>query len=143
MEAVQTKQIENPNTKCSKRNYQVDVLKMILTVMVFICHTVCFTESFRTKDWSQNSTDLTYVFHGLMGYVSVNAFFIISGFLMAKSITKHTYLQDFAGKSLMNFVIDKFKPMALPFWISSAMYLCTFFLLYIYQIHNLKIYKEH
>lgn len=131
METAQTKQTQNPNTKL-QRNYQIDVLKMVFTVMVFIDHTGCFTESFRTRDWSQISIDTTFAFFQHLGYVSVSAFFIISGFLMAKSLTKCNYLQDTPGKSSMSFVINKFKPMALPFWISSAMYLCTLLLYYVY-----------
>lgn len=110
-----------------KRNYQIDVLKMIFTVMIFICH----TSYFQPVNNEGNIDGLATAFHSILGWSAVMGFFMISGFLMVKSICKRNYGVDSAGKNSIRFVIDKFKPIALPFWVAGSMYLFCF-VIYIY-----------
>lgn len=58
----------------------------------------------------------------LFSWMDVRSYvFLISGFLMVKSILKRHYDKEHAGKNAIVFVMGKFKQIALPFWISNAM----------------------
>ncbi len=102
----------------TKRNYQIDFLKLICAFLVVINHTQGFNIQFHDESWFSN-----------LGWVSVHIFFTISGFLMVKSLKKHNADILDIGKFAFDFVKDKFKRIALPFWIATLM---LFFMQYIY-----------
>lgn len=108
----------------SNRNYQIDVLKMFLIILVFVSHFVFFLPS--------ETSDSIIAKYNALGWVSVQMFFLISGFLMVKSLLKKNYDKEHAGKNAISFVIGKFKPIALPFWISNAMIAFMQIVLYTY-----------
>lgn len=120
--------MENALKDVKRRNYQIDVLRMIFTVMIFMCHTFYFQPLNNASDANNTVT----AFHAVLGWTAVMGFFMISGFLMVKSICRRNYEIEKAGKSAIGFVTDKFKSLALPFWIAGAMYLCCFLIIYIY-----------
>ncbi len=93
------------------RNYQIDFLKLICSFLIVICHSYLIGD------------DSALLWFDRMGWVSVHIFFIISGFLMIKSVLKKKYEIRDAGKQSLNFVIDKFKPIALPVWTATLMLL--------------------
>ncbi len=106
------------------RNYQIDVLKMIMAVFVFVNHTVIFLDLSVRENLE--------VRYSSFGWVSVHVFLIISGFLMMKSLSKRNYDQENAGRNTIRFIIDKFKPIALPYWIANAMFMFMYIAYYIY-----------
>lgn len=112
------------NLKSSLRNYQVDVLKLILALLVFFSHTSSFIgENTRLSiDWVEN-----------FGYWSVHWFFIISGFLMVNSYFKKQDPFDKPGISAFKFVLGKFKNIALPFGIAWVIYY-SFKYVYVYKL---------
>ncbi len=113
------------------RNYQIDVLKMVMAVFVFFCHTVVLLDSPVRENLSER--------YDAFGWVSVHIFFVISGFLMMKSLSKRNYDQENAGRNTIRFVINKFKPIALPYWIANAMFMFMYIAYYIYiYIYTMK-----
>lgn len=121
--------VKENSTRIDARNYGIDVLKICATVLVFLVHTI----GFYPTDTDPAVIDKYTPF----GFVGVHIFFIISGFLMVNSIEKRNYDTALAGKSSVNFVMDKFKRIAMPVWIVSAMYLFMFSVYYIYiYIYN-------
>ena len=58
-------------TEKSNRNYQLDVLKLFLALVVFVSHTEKFIGE---NTWL-----------GLLGWMSVFCFFVLSGIFMANS----------------------------------------------------------
>lgn len=90
------------------RNYQLDFLKLIFTFFVFISHAGTFFTNKNTRipfeiSWTS------------FGYVSVHAFFVISGLLMINSLSKANPDRDKTGETALNFVIRKYKGIALPY----------------------------
>ncbi len=128
MDAVKTAVSECPHQITKERNYQIDVLKMVMAVFVFICHTDDLLNSS-----VRESLDARYDSYGA---VSVHIFFIISGFLMIKSLSKRNYDPENAGKNAVKFVVNKFKSIALPYWISNAMYIFMYISYYIYVYND-------
>ncbi len=86
----------------TKRNGTIDLLKFAFTVMVMLYHT-------------------GYCFKG--GYIAVDFFFIVSGFLMAKSMKKSINNGVAIGTDTVNFILQKAKGI-FPFYISA--WLITF-----------------
>ncbi|MBR5278787.1 MAG: hypothetical protein IKU23_05945, partial [Clostridia bacterium] len=86
----------------TKRNGTIDLLKFAFTVMVMLYHT-------------------GYCFKG--GYIAVDFFFIVSGFLMAKSMKISVNNGVAAGTDTVNFILRKAKGI-FPFYISA--WLITF-----------------
>ncbi len=93
------------------RNHQIDFLKLICSFLIVICHSYLIGD------------DNALLWFDRMGWVSVHIFFIISGFLMVKSVLKRKYEIKDAGKQSLNFVINKFKAIALPVWMATLMLL--------------------
>lgn len=56
-------------TEKSNRNYQLDVLKLFLAMVVFVSHTEKFI--------GENTTGITVTWLGLLGWMSVFAFCFI------------------------------------------------------------------
>ncbi len=129
MDAVKNAVSECPPQAIKERNYQIDVLKMVMTILVFISHTFVFLNS-PVKEIVER--------YSAFGWVSVHVFFIISGFLMMKSLSKRNYDPENAGKNAVKFVVNRFKPIALPYWIANAMFAFMYITYYVY-IH---IYEE-
>lgn len=102
----------------SERNYQIDFLKLIFSIMVFAAHTVYLTP---------NSLNGQSVF-GVMGYVSVNFFFIVSGILMINSCSKINSQSH--GESAFCFVINKIKSILLKYWVALALSIFTYIIAY-------------
>lgn len=91
------------------RNYQLDVIKMVSAIMVFLCHTQWWADS--------NAWLITPQWLDGLGIIMVRVFFIISGLLMANSILRTDMDRDF-GKNAVLFVVKKFKRIAWPVWVS-------------------------
>lgn len=114
--------MEKNSTVVSGRNYQIDVLKLILAILVLLCHTFFFVDP-----------DSVYYDKLLsFGGMSVHIFFIISGFLMVKGIDRRKYNPDDAGKCSMVYVVGKFKSIALPCIVSTLIILAGYILINIY-----------
>ncbi len=96
-------EIDCKNELKSGRNYELDFLKLVMAVLVFVTH----THSFVSKD----SSLYGYLTH--FGPASVQFFFIISGMLMANSIVKQGEVED-CGKRSAQYVVNKYKGMFLP-----------------------------
>ncbi len=96
------------NTIKSQRNYYLDFLKFIFTIFVFLNHSMNgFLNENTTIPFEISSTSL--------GYVSVHAFFTISGLLMINSISRKEIEKQHAGQNSLLFVIHKYKAIALPY----------------------------
>lgn len=102
----------NEKTSKAPRNYYLDFIKLIFAGFVFISHSL---NNFANQNtWIPFDVSVTS-----MGYVSVHCFFIISGLLMINSYEKYIGGNDAAaflpGKSALNFVLRKYKSIALPY----------------------------
>lgn len=91
------------------RNYQLDFIKLILAIMIFLCHTQWWADP--------NANVITPQWLDGIGNITVRVFFIISGMLMANSIAK-TDVVDHFGKNAIAFVLRKFTRIMWPVWIS-------------------------
>lgn len=112
------------NLQSSLRNYQVDVLKLILAFLVFFSHTGSFIGE---------NTRLSIGWVEDFGFWSVHWFFIISGFLMVNSYFKKQDPFDKSGISAFKFVSGKFKNIALPFGVAWVIYY-SFKYVYVYKL---------
>lgn len=94
--------------KTSTRNYYLDFIKLFFAIAVFISHSV--------KCLANENTRIPFNFGTEeLGLVSVHCFFIISGLLMINSREKMTQQLTQPGKSALNFVLHKYKSIALPY----------------------------
>lgn len=92
---------KSDNAVQPRRNYELDFIKLVFSVFVFLCHA--------------NVVGLYRL--PQMGDVAVHAFFVISGLLMACSISKkNTIEKTNCGKASIGFVLGKFKAMSWPVW---------------------------
>lgn len=80
------------------RNYELDFLKLLFAICVFIWH---------TRGFRGENTNI--ILAGQMGQISVYFFFVVSGMLMANSIVKKEKITAEYGKLAMHFVIHKIK----------------------------------
>lgn len=104
--------VETSDKVVTRRNYQLDFLKFIFTLLVFWCHTNLFIgENTRVK------------FPLMLAEVSVHFFFVVSGLLMVNSIMKSAADTSGSGKSAIRFVLKKFKGMSLQYW--TALFIFT------------------
>lgn len=108
----------NTITKNTRRNYELDFLKFVFTVMIFLCHSWQFIlENTRFKILPE------------MAGTAVNFFFIVSGMLMVNSVMK-TPVTNNCSKSSIDFVLHKFKSMG---WVlCSSVVVCMAVNIYIY-----------
>ncbi len=121
---MQTYNVNLP--KQEQRNYGISVLKLFMTISVFVSHTATYAENSRMfTEWFCSAEQ--------MGWVAVHTFFIISGFLMINSYLKHLQNKSNgtgSGKEAMNFVLNKAKGLILPFWLSLFIgwtrYICVY-----------------
>lgn len=102
------------------RNYQLDFLKLIFTFFVFISHAGTFFTNKNTRipfeiSWTS------------FGYVSVHAFFVISGLLMINTLSKKAPVPEKAGENALGFVIRKYKGIALPYLVVLVINIFVFF----------------
>lgn len=107
----------------AKRNYQLDVLKLFLAMIVFVSHTEKFV--------GENTTGVTVNWLGLLGWMSVFCFFVISGMLMANSFdNKESDLPP--GKQAFDYVIKKFMGLSSKYWTALLIGVIVFIISYIY-----------
>lgn len=104
------------------RNYQLDFLKFVFTIIVFISHTYCFVGG-----------NLEFHYPTGFSWVAVHFFFIISGLLMVNSFMKNVGSNDEPGKSAMQFVLYKFKGIALECYVSQLIFVVIYILFFIYK----------
>ncbi len=102
----------NPASEVNQRNYEIDFLKMIFALFVFVSHTECFI-----------GENTGFSIPIMLGQVSVHFFFIISGVFMVNTITEKAVISHDIGYASFSFVIKKFKKIALYYWISFFLYL--------------------
>lgn len=93
---------QNPQTG---RNYQIDLIKFILTIFVFLNHTL---------DFKQDMPLGKIFFTGSLGWISVHYFFIISGFLMCLSFDRKygSAAPEHPGADTSRFIFRKFGSIA-------------------------------
>jgi len=84
-----------------QRNYELDFLKFIFTICVFMSHTGVFRKE-----------NTNIILPPQFGQVSVFFFFVVSGMLMANSILKKQINTTEYGKLAVVFVINKIKVLA-------------------------------
>lgn len=84
-----------------KRNYELDFLKLLFAVCVFIHHTDLFRDA-----------GIKAVIPLQLGPIAVHFFFIVSGMLMANSILKKETATTKYGKHAAVFVMNKIKSVA-------------------------------
>lgn len=94
----------------ASRNYQIDILKLALSIFVFLSHTNVFIDPNTSVRLPES-----------LGWVSVHFFFMISGFLMIKSCSKINCFEGAAGKCAFEFVINKFKKISVSYWIATIL----------------------
>ncbi|MGN0636891.1 MAG: acyltransferase family protein [Huintestinicola sp.] len=99
---------ENSAGQSPARNYQLDFLKLIFTFFVFLGH----AGTFFANPGTRIPFDISWT---SLGYVSVHSFFVISGLLMINSLSKLKTQPDKAGETALNFVVRKYKAIALPY----------------------------
>ena len=104
-----------------QRNYQLDFLKFVFTLFVFICHSSAFVGE---------NTRIT--FPPALGQISVHFFFVVSGMIMVNSIIKSDADISDPGKSAMVFVLKKFKGISLQYWTALFVYTAIYIYIYIY-----------
>lgn len=87
------------------KNYQIDFMKFIFIIFVFISHTTPFLKS-----------NTSFVIPHAIGWWAVFFFFIVSGFFMILSYERRGEEQKLnPGYSAFVFVINKLKSLATPF----------------------------
>ena len=107
------------------RNYQLDFLKLVFAIMVFAAHTVYLTPN----SFSESSIFV------VLGYISVNFFFNISGMLMINSVSKGTLENQTAnsaniGERSWTFVFHRIKGILMQYWVALALSLVTYIIAY-------------
>lgn len=107
-----------------QRNYELDFLKLIFALCVFVWH----TDPFRNER-------IQIVFPLAFGGVPVHFFFVVSGMMMARSILKRQPETTEYGKLAMVFVVNKIK--ALAWDVYAALFI--FMSVYIFTISAEKI----
>ncbi|MGN0667106.1 MAG: acyltransferase [Huintestinicola sp.] len=90
------------------RNYHLDIYKLVFSIIVFFGHVYSHL-AISEADLPEGITRKS------MGYVSVQAFFVISGMLMIKSLSKKDISPLTAGKDSLDYLIHKYKSIALPY----------------------------
>lgn len=108
----------------TKRNYELDFLKLIFTIIVFLFHSA----------WLMGENSAKF-FPLLMGQVSVHFFFIVSGLLMANHIAQQEENVKFAGFSACRYVLNKVKRLVLPLWVATLLNVLLE-AIYIYEEHS-------
>ena len=106
-------------TEVKQRNYQLDFIKLLCTVCVFVVHTYRFIGE-NTK----------FKIPLGMNWWSVHLFFIISGLLMVNSFFKRNENGVEYGKQAINFVLHKFKSLAMQYWV--ALFIAIIIYIYIW-----------
>lgn len=113
---VKTLEIREAN-----RNYQLDFIKLVSALLIFLVHTQYFV--------GPSIIALVQPCINRVASMVVRIFFVITGMLMANSISKTNINSDF-GKHALSFVLKKFQKIYWPVW--SAMIICLVIKLYSY-----------
>lgn len=113
-------------TEKSNRNYQLDVLKLFLAMVVFVSHTEKFI--------GENTTGITVTWLGLLGWMSVFCFFVLSGIFMANSFDNKgsTGSELSPGKQAFDYVIRKFVGLSSKYWTALLIGVIVFIAGYVY-----------
>lgn len=113
-----TQEINLKTEPKKERNYELDFLKLVFAILVFIYHCRLFIPE--DNKLRENMSNL--------GSVCVHFFFVVSGMLMAYSLSKQNISANY-GKASINFVLKKFKSMAWPLITSITIYVIMWTLL--------------
>ncbi len=104
----------------TQRNYQLDVLRLLFAICIFLYHGKMFFE----KD------SLFRSIADKWGWVGVHFFFMVSGLFMVNSLVKKPIPERAdPGKTALQFVLNKFKGIAAPHYITlhfSSIWCCVF-----------------
>ena len=132
MEVSQSsKKVEVSSSK-QERNYQIDVLKFIFILFVFLSHTTPFINK-----------NTEFVMPHAIGYWAVFFFFIVSGFLMIKSQIKRAESDKInPGKGALDFVLNKFKSLAFPYIVSFFIALIVYIIIYGINLSIVRVIPE-
>lgn len=117
-----------------RRNYQVDFLKLVCTILIVICHTNSFADR-------SNVVFMDKL--GAISYSCVHVFFVISGFLMVKKISDNNFDSSAAGKTSFEFVLNKFKKIWMPYAVSTGVALLAYIYIYAYGLQSSSGYRQH
>lgn len=98
----------------SRRNYELDFMKLFFAICVFISHTSPFHEN------------VSVAFPVEIGRMSVFFFFVTSGMLMAKSIVNDKKHTTEYGKCAVRFVLHKIKAVAWEVYTALFVYLLVY-----------------
>lgn len=113
----------------TRRNYVLDFLKLIFTFLVFFSHTSEFI-----------GINTTISIPPLLGATCVHFFYIISGMMMIKSLSKYKGVDE-CGKNALNFIVRKFKNLLPGYWIALAITLIIHIYVYLRQ-GNVRVFSE-
>lgn len=105
---MSTEKTMTPTPEKPKRNYQLDALKLLLAVFVFLNHSRPLI--------GENTRFFSNGYVNCLGAISVQIFFVISGFLMVHSASKKTFDPTNAGKTALQMTVSKFKQFAGQYW---------------------------
>lgn len=118
------------NVKENSHNYELDFFKFIFTLLVFIAHSIFFI-----------SADASANVPPMLGSIPVHFFFIVSGMLMANSISKNKENTiDEPAINALNFVLKKAKKIMLPYCVSLIIVILVYLYIYITTNNQQAIY---
>lgn len=116
--------VETSDKVVTRRNYQLDFLKFIFTLLVFWCHTDVFVGE---------NTRISFPI--ILGRIATHFFFMISGLFMVNSTMRSNADISNSGKLAIKFVLKKFKGISLQYWVALFIYVLIY--IYIKDIYSL------
>lgn len=87
-----------------KRNLSIEFMRFVIAVIICNCH--FFIAGLELKTW---------FYHG---YLGVEFFFLVSGFLMAKSAERDYVSELSVGERSIKFILRKIASLAIPFYLA-------------------------
>jgi peptidoglycan/LPS O-acetylase OafA/YrhL len=114
-----------------ERNYQLDFLKLVFSIFVFIAHTIYITPNTISKN----------PLFGTLGFVAVFYFFIVSGMMMLNSKTQIETVTE-AGSTALGFVFHRIGNIITKYYIALLFSISSYIYIYIY-IYMKKLLKQY
>lgn len=102
-----------------KKNYQLDFIKLIFSLIILVYHTNIFIKE--DFDFIIDKVPLNH-----FGVIGVHIFFVISGILMTNSIINRSFDPAESGKQALYYVIKKAKNLFLPCFVAATISAATF-----------------
>ena len=92
--------VNKPGKKYEKRNNEINILKFIFAIVILLFH----SKNIVPKEMQDHETLLFY-----NGSIAVEFFFLVSGYLMAASISCYKEEEILVGRDSRNFMLHKIK----------------------------------